>query len=303
MLKVTKNLSKANAITHGGSFHCDDVMATVILKKVYGNLTVCRVPKMPSKFPKDAIIYDIGGGEFDHHQKGGNGVRQNGIPYASCGLIWKKFGEEYLKKEVSETYVNILWKRIDQEIMAGIDALDNGAFPEINYPTWPLSITSIINNFNPVWESKEDPDDAFLKAVNLAETIFDNFLLNAKGKLKARSIISEKIANSKFGIMILDKYVPWQDAIFYSKDPKASQIMFVVYPSNRDGYCWQCVPTAPGSHSSRKDVPKEWRGLQNEDLRRVTGVSSATFCHKDGFIGGAENMADAIEIAKLAMRM
>ena len=44
------------------------------------------------------LVYDIGGGEFDHHQAGGNGQRDNGVKYASCGLIWKSYGKKYLEK-------------------------------------------------------------------------------------------------------------------------------------------------------------------------------------------------------------
>ena len=35
------------------------------------------------------ILVDIGGGKFDHHQKNGNGKRENGISYASAGLVWQ----------------------------------------------------------------------------------------------------------------------------------------------------------------------------------------------------------------------
>ena len=32
-------------------------------------------------------------GDFDHHQKGGAGERENGIRYASFGLVWREHGE------------------------------------------------------------------------------------------------------------------------------------------------------------------------------------------------------------------
>ena len=94
MIRTTKNCKEANAITHGGVFHADEVLATVILSKVLGDVTVCRTFKVPEELPKDVIVYDIRYGEFDHHQKGGNGVRGNGVPNAACVLIWKEIGQQ-----------------------------------------------------------------------------------------------------------------------------------------------------------------------------------------------------------------
>ena len=89
MIRTTNSIQKANLITHGGVFHADDVMATVILEKVFGDVTVCRVLEVPEKLNSNVIVYDIGGGKWDHHQKGGNGARKNGskigVPYAAAG--------------------------------------------------------------------------------------------------------------------------------------------------------------------------------------------------------------------------
>ncbi|MDQ5931189.1 MAG: hypothetical protein QG674_355, partial [Patescibacteria group bacterium] len=87
------------AVTHNGSFHTDDVFATATLQLFYAerDLTIVR-----SREEKDIdsadIVFDVGGIydpktlRFDHHQKGGAGERENGIPYSSFGLIWKEYG-------------------------------------------------------------------------------------------------------------------------------------------------------------------------------------------------------------------
>ena len=107
MIRTTNSIQKANLITHGGVFHADDVMATVILEKVFGDVTVCRVLEVPEKLNSNVIVYDIGCGKWDHHQKGGNGVRKNGsnvgVPYAAAGLIWRDFGYEAIKKYFPNT--------------------------------------------------------------------------------------------------------------------------------------------------------------------------------------------------------
>ena len=50
MMDITKNIKEATAITHGGTFHADEVMATIILNKVFGNITVCRTFRVPEEW-------------------------------------------------------------------------------------------------------------------------------------------------------------------------------------------------------------------------------------------------------------
>ena len=88
MLNVVKDLKEANCITHSGKFHADEVMATVILEKIM-TVNLLRVSKVPKTINPDVIVFDIGGGKFDHHQENKNGERENGIPYASSGLVWR----------------------------------------------------------------------------------------------------------------------------------------------------------------------------------------------------------------------
>lgn len=120
-------------------------------------------------------------------------------------------------------------------------------------------------------------------------------------KTKAQKIVDEAIEISEGHILVLDQFVPWQEFIFSSTTEKAEGIQFVVFPSNRGGYNWQCVPDSLGSFGQRKSVPTEWKGLRDFDLQKVTGVATASFCHPAGFIGGATTLEDALALAKLAV--
>lgn len=297
-ISITKDISKATAITHTGVFHADEVFATVILRKLFDNVTVFRTFKVPENIDNNVIIYDIGGGKFDHHQKGGNGARENGVPYSSCGLIWKEFGHK-----IVALYPNpeLVWSLVDRELIQGIDAIDNGALPKVDYPARVMSVSAIISSFNPTWDSPDESDDCFLKAVEFAESIFDNVLKSALSKAKAKSLVETAIKSSVHNIMILHQFLPWQEFIFASTNPEAKKIQFVIFPSNRGGFNWQCVPDYLGGTGQRKPVPTEWKGLNGEELQKVTGVSNATFCHPAGFIGGATTLSGAIELAKIAI--
>ena len=298
MMKMTKNIEKATVITHGGTFHADEVMATVILEKVFGGITICRTFRVPEDLKEDVIVYDIGFGTFDHHQKGGNGARENGVPYAACGLIWKEFGHKIVADTCNP---ELVWNLTDRGLIQGIDAGDNGALPKLDYPAQAMSLSSAISGFNPNWDSNEDPDEAFAKAVAFAEVVFDNALVSATSNAKSEQIVEEAIEKSEEHIMVLNQFVPWQEYIFSSTNPKAGEIQFVVFPSNRGGYNWQCVPDGIGSFGQRKPVPEEWKGLRDADIQKETGIKTATFCHPAGFIGGAETFADAYALAKKAV--
>jgi len=84
--------------THPGNFHADDVFAVAVLELVHGSLEVVRTRDADAQAAADVRV-DVGGrhdpasGDFDHHQKGGAGERENGIRYASFGLVWREYGE------------------------------------------------------------------------------------------------------------------------------------------------------------------------------------------------------------------
>lgn len=299
MITTTQNITMANAITHAGTFHSDEVLSTVILEKVFSNLTIIRTLEVPENIGEDVIVYDIGFGKYDHHQKGGNGKRENGVPYASVGLIWKEFGHKIVTDTCNPTLV---WEIIEQDLIQGVDAIDNGSLPKADYPIQAMTFSKAISEFNPTWDSQEDADEAFLKAVTFAKIVFDNTLKNAIAKAKAQEIVETAIEKSEGHIMVLDQHIPWQDFILLSQNKKAADILFVVYPSNRGGYNWQCVPDAIGSFGQRKSVPDEWKGLSGTKLQEITGIQTASFCHPNGFIGGADNLCDAIAIAKIAVK-
>lgn len=297
-IKTTKNQELANVVTHGGLFHADEVLATVILSKVLEDITVLRTFKVPEGLSDDVIVYDIGFGRFDHHQKGGNGARENGVPYASVGLIWKEYGHQIVENTANP---ELVWELIDRDLIQGVDATDNGAMPKPESELSNMSFSNIISGFNPTWDSNEDSDEAFIKAVEFAETVFENTLKNATAKAKAQKIVEEAIEKSQEHIMVLEQFVPWQEFVFSSENAKASEVQFVVFSSNRGGYNWQCVPDMLGGFGQRKTVPSEWRGLSGENLQKVTGVPTANFCHAAGFLGSAETFEDAYALAKLAV--
>ena len=169
MVRVVNNIKEANCITHSGTMHADEVFATAFLDLYLEDVRVFRTNKIDEE--TDALIYDIGRGEFDHHQLDAR-KRDNGITYSSLGLLWDKFGREFLKK-YNFSNIEELFLGIDKDLIEGIDADDNGVFPKVEAPYKVKTLPSIIKIFNPSFDSGENEKDQFLKAVKLAKMIFE----------------------------------------------------------------------------------------------------------------------------------
>lgn len=175
-------IEQANAITHDGIFHADEIMATVLLSMVWPNLKVCRTSNVPKSLSDNAIVYDIGGRIYDHHHLGFNKAREDGIKYSSFGLLWQEFGMEFL---YGEPNAQLIFKIFDKNFVEGIDAEDNGQLQfDEKFPV--MTVSSVISDFNPNCDESEDSDACFLQVVQFAEDIFINALGSAIATAKAK---------------------------------------------------------------------------------------------------------------------
>lgn len=111
-------------ITHSGRFHTDETFGVAALLQVYSDAKVFR-SRDPEIIKTGDIVLDVGGvydpqrDLFDHHQLEGAGARENGIPYASFGLVWKKYGEKIAGNKEAAALV-------EKYLVTPIDAADNG---------------------------------------------------------------------------------------------------------------------------------------------------------------------------------
>ena len=156
----------AKGFTHGGKFHADDVFSTALLQIVRPDIQVTRGFVVPDDF--DGIVYDVGGGMFDHHQEPRE-TRPNGVPYAAFGLLWQVLGAQL----VGEHQARLL----DENFIQPLDLNDNTG--EQN------SLADAIGSFNPLWDSKDDPDECFWRAVPVAKKILENEIAAANAVNRA----------------------------------------------------------------------------------------------------------------------
>ncbi|MCM1214046.1 MAG: MYG1 family protein [Lachnospiraceae bacterium] len=309
MLKMTNDPMKATGITHAGVFHADDVFSTAFLMEYFTLVRGCpfrvmRLSNLPSKdhYNSGAIVYDIGMGQFDHH--GERVDRENGVPYAAFGKLWKEFGYSYVSKlfpDNSATDNSWIRQKFDSIFIQGIDAVDNGTMPLADYPAQAMSVSSVIANMNPSWEDDSPLAEqmCFCNAVRLAKEIMGITLDRLFATAKAKHRISKALScvQNKGTILVLDKFCPWQEEIINGGHSAAENLLYIMYPSKRNtGYWkWQVVPTAVGSFDQRCHVPEHWCGKTGDALYHACRMSGMTFIHKSGFLGECISKADAYE--------
>ena len=261
--------------------HADELFATTLLNLYNKDIEVMRVSEVEkAKIRKDAIVYDIGRGKFDHHQENAK-VRENGIKYSSLGLLFEEFGKDYLKQEkiedIDEVYIGM-----EKELIEAIDAIDNGVFPEIVAPYKVKTISDIIKLFNPSFGSNEKEEEQFIKAVEVAKQIWQETLYSVIGKVKAKKIVLEKIKNEKKDYLELEEYLPYEETLL--KTEEGDHLLFVMYPSNRGGYGIKTIKKSLEDKTDRMLFPESWAGLENKELEKVSNIKDISFCHSGRFL-------------------
>ena len=97
-------------------------------------------------------------------------------------------------------------------------------------------------------------------------------------------------------MIVFDKMYPWEEILLRYPEP-------LLIVASRAKRVWKVegALTALGSFERRMYMPKEWAGLRDEELAKVTGVPDALFCHNGRFIAVAKSKEGALALAKLAL--
>lgn len=301
MLELTLMSQKKDVVTvvtHDGFFHADEVFALAVLKMVFEKeekeMEVVRTRDLDEISKADVVVdvggvYDFAKMRFDHHQKEKPGNHDNGLPYASFGLIWKHFGGRLVDSEIAGV--------IEQKLVTPIDALDNGI--NLSTPIYEgvceytnAHIVSAIGRAYPEGEL----DKAFEKALEFVCLILRGEINKVEEKIVGMRTTEGEIKKQKNPeILVLEKYVAWESAVTKHKNVK-----LVIFP-DKFSTNW-CIQTAREDlekfDNDRVKFPKEWRGLTNQNLTTASGIEGSVFCHVGGFFAinkskeGAKAMAE-----------
>lgn len=262
--------------THGGKFHADDVFATALLQLVRPDFSWQRGFTVPEGF--DGIVYDVGGGEFDHHSEPRE-ERPNGVPYAAFGKLWRALGADL----VGENQARLL----DENFIQPLDLNDNTGEPN--------SLCDAIGAFNPVWDSADSADACFAAAVAVAGQILKRQIDAANGVNRADELVRQAYRESRDGIVVLPTYLPWKNGLY------RTDALFVVYPSQRGGWSAQCC-TDRKTKRNKLPFPRSWAGQPPEVIAAKSGLQGIRFCHASQFLITTDTKEIAIEACRQVLR-
>jgi uncharacterized UPF0160 family protein len=270
-------LINKKAATHAGLFHADDVFASVVLEAL--GASVDRVERNQPLDEYD-IVFDIGGGEFDHHHV--PKARPNGAPLASFGLVWAAYGSDLLRRiNVEEEHIEELHKILDESIVSHVDAIDCGAAEKPQY-----DITSVVSSFNGAGKIRRFDDDGstyllsdFSQAVEFAAGYLYRAVQKGLADLKsAKAVIAARDTALENGekFVVLEVGAAWQAHLV------GTGIDLVVYST---GQQWnlQVVPVALGSREIPFVLVKDERSI---------------FVHLSGFLAAYASKEDAVWAAR-----
>lgn len=169
-------------------------------------------------------VYDPSNNRFDHHQQsftdtfGGN---FNSVRLSSAGLIWKHFGKEVIQKISGlndDAVIEQLYYKLYKDLFQSLDGIDNGV-PQYKTTDREMyrvntDLASRVGRLNPSWNKHENPDQRFLKAMEVAGHDFLAILSSALEEwLPARDIViralnSRHEVDSSLKIIRLDQSCP-----------------------------------------------------------------------------------------------
>jgi uncharacterized UPF0160 family protein len=301
--------------THGVNFHSDDLFATslvmMMLEKTAPKekVKLTRITNFDPKNWKDAdFVLDIGReyspskNRFDHHQEGGAGERENGIPYATFGLVWKKFGKKMAGSQEVADYV-------DRKLVQAIDAEDNGVslYDELKFEkVGPFVIQDyfylLCDKASEEHKKSGDVkvfDKTFNKLLPLAKELINAVIEKGKYKVAMRKKAEALVKKAKDKrVIIMNDFVGFD----FSEFPEP---LVVVYPDRRSKGNWAAKTV---KKTDRKDqfearmyFPKEWAGKTEDELSKITGVPDAFFCHNSRFLIVAKSKEGILALVKKAL--
>lgn len=278
---VEETTASGVVYTHNGCFHADDT-AVVAFLRIFGfEGTVRRVSNVPTE-ATGSLIFDIGGGKFDHHQSDAERrvfpwEQPIGIKYAAFGLIVRDSGILDLSG----------FGRWDEFFVSRLDAADNGEGPPTDWGSTIKALNPSYYETDPqIEEAQFELAVGFMKLVIEAEIKKNIDFMTAADDMswynycdEDGSHQGETDAGERF--LILDRGVfPWKP--FCKGRNKA---IAVIAPSNRDLGYYNVLTNTGYVISSTLYINK-------------VDVPNINFIHSSRFIAVTKDLATAITICR-----
>lgn len=278
--------------THDGAFHADEVTACALLL-LFGLVDQDKIVRTRDLkvLAMCEFVCDVGGlydpsqKLFDHHQ-----VEYQGS-FSSAGMVLLYLQSQALISSREYQFFNEL-------LVLGVDAHDNGRDPQV---LGLCTYSHIISSFNPVVNeaSVEQLEAGFHEALNFALSFLERSWQRYQYIQSCRELVADTM-NTYRDCLIFERNIPWMDA-FFELDGERHPARFVIMPADQHWKLRGIPPNHEKKMQVRQPLPKQWAGLLDADLKRVTGIPGAIFCHKGRFISVWETRQDAIQALNMVL--
>lgn len=279
--------------THDGTFHADEVTACglLLLFDLIDEDKISRT-RDPDILARCEYVCDVGGiydpskKLFDHHQVDYQGSM------SSAGMILL-----YLKSigKLSEKDYSVF----NKSLIMGVDAHDNGLDPQT---PGVATYSHVVSNFTPIKHevTPEEQDQAFHKALDFVYGHLRRFWERYQYIRSCKQAVVDAMKPRK-EVLLFDHTLPWMDC-FFEMGGLDHPAKYVIMPSGKHWKLRGIPPSLDDKMKVRKPLPLEWAGLLEEDLKKVTGIPGAIFCHKGRFISVWETKEDALKALELVLK-
>lgn len=271
---------------HDGAFHADEVTACALLI-VFGLADPKQIfrTREPALLAQCEYVCDVGGiydpkrKLFDHHQVDYRGEM------SSAGMVLL-----YLKDQGILTPEE--YHHFHSTLVGGVDAHDNG---RMTLEPGVASFSHVVANFTPPsYEATTEQmraafDEALAFVIGHITRIHARFRYNRE----CREVV-ESLMRRYRTCLIFERPIPWLDSFFAlgGRDHSAS---FLIMPAGPHWKLRGIPPDEAHRMQVRLPLPQEWAGLLDKELKRVSGIEGAVFCHKGRFTSVWETKEDAMK--------
>jgi uncharacterized UPF0160 family protein len=278
--------------THDGTFHADEVTACALLC-LFGLVDKDKIHRTRDSALLNQCEYvcDVGGiyapdkKLFDHHQLEYEGT------LSSAGMILLYLKEKGILNEQDYHFYN-------NALVMGVDAHDNGTGLIMQ---GVCTYSQLISNFTPIQHevSSEVQNEAFMEAFQFAFNHLDRLRKRHEYVLSCKEIVRKAMQDRKEWLFF-EHSIPWMES-FFELEGATHPARFVIMPSGKHWKLRGIPPTLRQSMQVRTMLPIEWAGLLNSELKEVTNIPGAIFCHKGRFISVWETNEDAFKALKFIL--
>ena len=314
---TTKKEGELHLCVHGGKFHLDDVLCCYLISSLYGErcknkVVIHRSNEIGKDLENCDFVIDVGmkydhtKRYYDHHQKNFKiYYKDRSIKLSASGLIWKHYGQEIVrtlltdlkdfKYKLTDHIISTITDKIYDSMISFVDIKDNG----LNEYVEPIMQKAIYNNnsslgyfvslFNEAWYedlTTEQILERFKQAMNIVGEYFMKIFIKSVYSVQAQKIV-EQAYNDRFKyrydgrVLVLESSsIPVNIIKLNLKtDPK---ILYIV-GFNKDRKQYSALAAFISGSKTILPFPKEWRGLPEERLIKVSGIPDSIFVHPSGF--------------------